>query len=395
MELDDQKSIVEYTEKNGVSNLPSYLLQRIDAWKESPLNVGIFGGSQVGKSTFVNMVRNMHPGDEGSAPVGEEGTSTEPTAFPHPFNSKVIFWDFPAHGTPFFSKENCMKVINAEDFDFYFVLFDRRLRSHDGWLTEILSKKKKPLFFVRTKFDKAVEEQCATHTEDEVHGDIVKDAQRSLKALNLHHRPIYVISNLEPERFEFPKLMDEVLLALPSHKVQAMVFTLGNMCGSFIAQKKKCLKSRIWKAASMSAVGGAIPIQGTDIVVDTAVLVMEIDFYLKQLGLDDESIRQLAESTGTTVKYYTDAITKGKEVCLTRDFVSSGVKAYIRERASGRDYPKEFDKFLPVVDSIIQAGSSFGAAYYVLDKVIEDLSTDAYRVLERVARRQAENAITQ
>ncbi|XP_064606774.1 interferon-inducible GTPase 5-like [Liolophura sinensis] len=278
-----------------------------------------------------------------------------------------------------FPRKNCMKVINTEDFDFFFVLFDRRFSSHDGWLTEILSKMKKPLFFVRTKFDKAVEEQCGTHTEEEVHSNILKDARRSLKALNLHQCPIYVISNLEPERFEFPHLMDEVLLALPSHKVKAMVFTLGNFCSSFIAQKKKFLKSRIWKPASMSAAGGAIPIQGSDIVVDTAVLVMEIDFYIKQFGLDNESLRQLAESTGSSVKYYQDAIIKAKEVCLTRDYVATGVKAYIRERASGREYPKEFDRFLPVVDTMIQAGSSFGAAYYILDKIIDDLSADAAR----------------
>ncbi|XP_064605856.1 interferon-inducible GTPase 5-like [Liolophura sinensis] len=254
----------------------------------------------------------------------------------------------------------------------------------------MLLQRKKPFFFVRTKFDEAIEDQSEIDPEVIRH-KIVTDAHRSLKALKLKNCQIYVISNFEPDSFEFPILMDSIFMTLPDLKSQAMVFTLGTFCHSVIKEKKTFLKSRIWKVATLSAAGGAIPIPGLDIGVDITLLVFETKFYLEQLGLDDDSMTHLAERTGTTVDYYKDAIIKSRSILLARGGITSTIKGIILKQAL-KNCPRKFLKWIPFIGSVVNAATSFGTTYYFLDKLIEDLSTDAHSVLDRVTQRQVGNA---
>ncbi|XP_064605861.1 interferon-inducible GTPase 5-like [Liolophura sinensis] len=390
IEKEDAKEAMEYVQKHGVSNLSTYLQHKIEQWKEVAINIGIVGEAGVGKSSFINTVRNLNGDDEGAAPVGVVETTTEPTPYPHPFNSKVIFWDLPGVGTLRYPKEYYLEAIGVERYDFFVILSDRRFTSHDGWLAEMLLQRKKPFFFVRTKFDEAIEDKSEIDPEVIRH-KIVTDAHRSLKALKLKNCQIYVISNFEPDSFEFPILMDSIFMTLPDLKSQAMVFTLGTFCHSVIKEKKTFLKSRIWKVATLSAAGGAIPIPGLDIGVDITLLVFETKFYLEQFGLDDDSMTHLAERTGTTVDYYKDAIIKSRSILLARGGITSTIKGIILKQAL-KDCPRKFLKWIPFIGSVVNAATSFGTTYYFLDKLIEDLSTDAHSVLDRVTQRQVGNA---
>lgn len=91
----------EFIQRNGVNGFDIYLSQRLDAWKEHPLDIAVVGSSGVGKSTFINCLRGLDAQDNGAANVGVVETTNQPTPYEHPDFSNLKIWDLP--GTNIFS----------------------------------------------------------------------------------------------------------------------------------------------------------------------------------------------------------------------------------------------------------------------------------------------------
>ena len=107
---DEKRSAEEYIHKNGVKGLDVYLSQRLDVWRQHPLDIGVVGSSGVEKSTFINFFRNSQAEDEGAARVGVVETTNEPTAYEHPDFPNLKIWDLP--GTSILSN-GCLEQIDA------------------------------------------------------------------------------------------------------------------------------------------------------------------------------------------------------------------------------------------------------------------------------------------
>jgi hypothetical protein len=78
-------------------------------------------------------------------------------------------------------------------------------------------------------------------------------------------------------------------------KRQAMILGLSTNCKDVIKAKVDILRSQTWRPAITSAVIATPPIPGLSIVFDCALLVNYVIFYKKQLGLDDESLKRIAD----------------------------------------------------------------------------------------------------
>lgn len=72
----------------------------ISAWKEQPVYCAIIGNPGVGKSTFINEIRNLKDDDPLAAETGVVETTTQQQHYPHPQNPNLIFSDLPGCGTP-------------------------------------------------------------------------------------------------------------------------------------------------------------------------------------------------------------------------------------------------------------------------------------------------------
>ena len=66
----------------------------------------MIGISGVGKSSFINAIRGLNADDVGSAAVGLTETTTQITAYTHPDNPHIKFWDLPGVGTDRFPRRN-------------------------------------------------------------------------------------------------------------------------------------------------------------------------------------------------------------------------------------------------------------------------------------------------
>ena len=51
------EEIKEYIKRNGVSGIEEFFKMQLERSKEVEVNIGITGGSGVGKSSFINAIR--------------------------------------------------------------------------------------------------------------------------------------------------------------------------------------------------------------------------------------------------------------------------------------------------------------------------------------------------
>lgn len=80
--------------------------------------------------------------EEGAAEVGEEkSTTTVPTAYPHPKNSQIIFWDLPGMGdiqNP--DLKTYCKEVQLETYDAFLIVTCTRFSSNDLHLAQEIKR---------------------------------------------------------------------------------------------------------------------------------------------------------------------------------------------------------------------------------------------------------------
>ena len=83
--------------------------------------------------------------------MGVTETTLRPTAYRHPDNTNVMFWDLPGIGTPNFPKDNYLQSVGFEKYDFFLILSENRFLENDKYLAQQIRKSGKNFFFVKTK----------------------------------------------------------------------------------------------------------------------------------------------------------------------------------------------------------------------------------------------------
>ncbi|XP_041357438.1 interferon-inducible GTPase 5-like [Gigantopelta aegis] len=383
----------QYVDAHGVSGIVDFINDKANQWRY----IGIIGESAVGKSSFINCIRDVTADDIGGAAVGTGNTTTEPTWYCHPYNEELVFWDLPGVGTPKYPRnEKYLDSINFEKYDFFLILSDSRFSTNDVWLAKEIDKRGKRFFFVSAKIDEAMENEQEIRGEDfsasAVLDKINKDCQNNFKVAQLTDTSVFCISNYHREMWQFEELMEQLIVALPEMKRISLVLSIGPVSKQVIGQKTKILKDRIWKMSTLSALaaaGGAlvpIPLVGgaIGVAVDLGILIAEVNFYLKQYGLNDESLKQLADRTNTTVDYYIKSLTFASSLVTKRQTIKTFVFDVIKRQATKqvqKTAARELAKFIPIIGSVVAGGVSFGTCYYILEKTIKEFEADALSVV--------------
>lgn len=91
----DADAIIEFVRQNGVTHLTEAGRRQLDTIHKTPLNICVTGNSGTGKSSLINTMRRLAPGDHGAAVVNEVEATTRPTSYADPNNANLLFWDVP------------------------------------------------------------------------------------------------------------------------------------------------------------------------------------------------------------------------------------------------------------------------------------------------------------
>jgi len=272
-ELEEMKNAFE---SGGVEKCRRLLETTRDEWKTVPLNVAVIGNSGVGKSSFINAIRGLTADDEGAAEVGVKECTVETVSYPHSKNPLLKFWDLPGVGTDRFPRQTYLDDIGVDRFNFFLLITATRFTENDTWLGNEFRKRNKKYFFVRTKIRVDIsgskKSHPRTYSEEKVVREIRESTEEYLRINGCEDASMFLIDSYKLKKFDFAQLEKRLVEEFQKLKRSVLILSLQAMSEEMIHHKVAELRSRIWKCAALSGAMAAIPLPGTSLVCDSAIL---------------------------------------------------------------------------------------------------------------------------
>ncbi|XP_075398831.1 interferon-inducible GTPase 1-like [Tenrec ecaudatus] len=193
------------------------------------LNIAVTGECGSGKSSFINALRGLKPGDEQSADIGVVETTMEPTTYQHPKFPTVIFWDLPGIGTTNFPPEEYLKKVKFGEYDFFIIISSAHFKDTDVQLAKAIKETRKHFYFVRSKIDIDLQSEQKhkpkTFDQEKVLGQIRNNCLQGFRQINMETPQIFFISNDDASMYDFPVLTNRILSDL-----SARPYILSSIC---------------------------------------------------------------------------------------------------------------------------------------------------------------------
>ncbi|CAF0808595.1 unnamed protein product [Didymodactylos carnosus] len=405
-----REELNEYIKKFGIANYKQFLNNHINDWNTYPLRIAVSESSGQGKSSLINTLRGLKPTSDGAAQVCTVECTHDVAEYSDPKHPNLIYYDLPGVGTPNFPSAEYFNIIknktkdNIEfkDFDFFLILSADRFTEEDVWLAKHINKGGKQFYFIRTKIDNdlrnSYEDYPDNYNEENTLETIRKKCLEELIKLNLRttesididwSKKIFLLSTkfAHSNKWNFPQMITSLVKDYPSLKREAIIISITANCKDIIREKVNVLRNRIWMFALANCLGGVVPIPGASVAADLAVVGAALFTYKQNLGLDDESLKILAESYNVTVG--TIELQLASSAVYSAYFVGGDLAKHAIADGSEqllKRLTNEAITYFPFLGAIVGGGLSFGTTYYQLDQMLNDLEQAAFDVLHYVTR---------
>ncbi|XP_039368405.1 uncharacterized protein LOC120390136 [Mauremys reevesii] len=287
----------------GVQIVPTWIsiMQRW-ALEYTRLNIAIMGERGCGKSSFINAMRGLCDEDEGAAPVGEEETMMEPTAYQHPKHPSMTFWRLTISGTEDFQPEAYLQQLKFVRYDFFIIMGLEGFTPMYAKLAWEIRKAGKMYSFVRSKVDADLDAERHSRptacNEEEILHNIRNHCIRCLEEGGMINPEVFLLSAFELDKYDFPLLREKMEKALPGDKNRALILALPNTSPQTLQKKKEALQKQIWKIALFSSLIAVIHIPSVSTILDVTILMICMRYYCQVFGLDDVSFTALTRQCG-------------------------------------------------------------------------------------------------
>ena len=317
-------------------------------------------------------------------------------AYPHPNNSKLKFWELPRVGTDLYPRTTYLSNIEVDRYDFFLLMTADRFTENDTWLGNELRRRNKNYFFLRTKIAVDIshnkEVHSETHSEEALQIEKIRqDVADNLREQGCKDVPLFLVDNYEPNKFEFEQLQQQIIKEFPEQKRSSLILSLQATSEEMIRLKVTELRSRVWKSATLSAGGAAVPIPGVSVAVDLGIVTREALSYFRQLGLDIESQRRYAKLRSADAHKTQSIISNALGIKLdgpvTVEQMTSIVKMIVTKSPTllAATAVEEGVKVLPVIGSLVAPPLSFAGTKSALNLVLDKFEETALKVMRFVA----------
>lgn len=315
--------------------------------------------------------------DDRAAKVGVKQTTLKSTCYTHPTNPKIQFWDLPGIGTPtypdfktYFEKEPLDK------YDAFLVFSEKRFTENDKQLCKKIRSMNKHFFFIRSHIDSDIEAEKnvkkKSFREEATLKEIRSDCLENLHGLVRKEDDIFLISNFHRALWDFDRLCEAILDALPMRQRESLTLSLRSWSAATLKRKVEILQRRILKVATMSAAVAVVPLPGVSILADFALIRMEISFYKSQLGIPKEGTEIFSGLSDDTQK---EVIAIWKTMA-TASQIGGLMAAYCTEQSV-----EEFTRVIPFVGWLAAGAMSFAGTYHFLKQCLKEIERVALLVL--------------
>ena len=282
--------------------------------------------------------------------------------------------------------ETYVQKVQLEKYHAFLVVTTSRFTKNDSLLAEKIRSMKKSFFFVRCKIDVDVKNESRKQSskEEATLMKVRRSCSKNLGDLLSNQEDIFLISNHEPDKWDFVRLTEAILDTLNRFQRETLTLTLGKAITrsspKIFQRKVNVLKARIGVAAAASAAAAVVPLPGLSLAVDAMLILRELNLYRTQLGLPEVGSEEFAKLRHVT-----------KEKVLQVGFTTAAQLSEFLAPYAAETAVEEAIRYLPFVGLAIASGMSFGATYYVLHKLLGSVEDAALSVLrEAHAKTSAE-----
>jgi small GTP-binding protein len=286
------------------------LNEDLNNWRSEPVKLAVTGKTGVGKSSFINTIRNMKPGNHGFATTSCSGNTTEKaTVYEYPGNPKITLHDLPGFGTIEFPTNEYDKTMKLYEYD-YILIFVGNIEENDLEIAKKLKEMEKPFCFVRSKIDLDIlNARNEGESEKDAVEKIISKSLDNLKYAGFYKAKLFVISNHNRKIYQFNDLVSYIPKILTALKCNAVMFSvLGEFTDDIINNKYQLLKDRIWKVSVASVVLDTAPIYSKGRLFNIKPIVKELLLYHNTFGFEQQSVKDILKDDSIRQKLNANSI---------------------------------------------------------------------------------------
>ncbi|VDH92799.1 Hypothetical predicted protein [Mytilus galloprovincialis] len=266
----------------------TYIRKKLAEVKTMILKFAVIGRSAVGKSSFINMMLDLQPGNTNYAETGAGDTTKNAYIYYHPQNENITFWDMPGFGTMEMTVENFSNEFGSDlnTFDYFFIFIDTVIMEGDLWLVEKIKSYGTPYCFVRSKLDEDIKKG---RTKEEIRQKL----ERSIQANStVKGSALFLISNEKSCIYtgDLRELFSHITKHLPLVKADSLAFFLPILTPEMIEQKFEALLKRIKYVAFKASFTSGILIHSLANSFNIRICGKEIEEYYRVLVLDKDIV---------------------------------------------------------------------------------------------------------
>ena len=184
-------------------------------------------------------------------------------------------------------------------------------------------------------------------------------------------------------RFDFGKLSETLLRDYPSLKRESMILSMSVMCKEVLLAKVAALHRRIWIVASASAAVAVVPVPFLSLGFDITLVMGEVEFYKRQLGLDQNALQKLSQ----IYRIPTQKLEKELNEIFPLQHLNSLrslVFNLVKKQAIRATAAEEFARYIPYVGTAIASTLSFAVCYIVLYKILIRMEQASMKIVDVV-----------
>ncbi|XP_025072240.1 T-cell-specific guanine nucleotide triphosphate-binding protein 1-like [Alligator sinensis] len=351
--------------------------KELESLETTMLKIAVTGETGAGKSSFINAIRGVRPGETRAAETGVKETTKEPTPYDCPRYPNVKFYDLPGIGSMNFKPKTYLTNVNFSTYDFFIIISSERFRSSHADLAREIQRMKKKFYFVRAKVDQDLENERKTHgntySEDDTLQTIREDCRRQLQVMGVSSPKVFLLSNWEIEKFDFHQLEDTLEQDLPHLKRLVFLLSLPNFSEEILKKKRAELKKLTFLIALASGGAGAIaiPVPNVSLKCNIQLLLVSTIAFYKHLGLDEESLSRTARWANLPVDELKGVMRSSKIEDVTFHFIQ---QAWILTAGN------ILQGLIGLIGMLVFAVCSFIITVFQFFQVVDELYADALRV---------------
>ncbi|KAI8505487.1 Interferon-inducible GTPase (IIGP) [Branchiostoma belcheri] len=287
-----------------LKKIQNLALEKLEAWKNEKVYVGVLGEPGAGKSTFINSIRGLAPQDPGAAKVGLGHTTTVVTEYPHPARpDNLIFVDFPGvllkKGSGDERDFDIQQYIDKhgekmEQCDVFLVFSSGRINHSAvqiGMKAHLADKQNdNPQYF---------NDKTEADLMEELRQDYVKVLKQVGWEEKVNPRDVFIISGrlnyVLKGSWDIPKIRKAMFGDLSILKKMVVINTCRDFSKETIKERGDVYRKFAWLVALGTAAASFIPYAG--VATLPGALLIAYRHYKQGFCLTDDSVEQLAKMT--------------------------------------------------------------------------------------------------